>query len=266
MVCQNPDVWNVFSGVCNDGSNIDVVDDIVFGGSQSGYIGPGSAQDCVLLLGNRTSGEYTLSFQMYITSGSTGYFNVQGEISLPAGSGVFNSSNMYFNNAGAAPGVFEDQTTGEIGFYPEDNWYQVLFHFDVDLLTYQIWVDGNLINQNPVPFEADATLGGIDFFSIDADNNYWLDDVLFVEGPPLGIDVFEANNFSIYPNPVLDILNISSSSSVDAIAIYDVLGKLVLETNPDAISPSVDMSTLTAGGYLVKVTIGGASKTVKVIK
>ncbi len=267
MGCQNPTVWNVFSGVCDDGSNLQVVDDIVFGGSQSGYIGPDSVQDCVLLLGNRTSGEYTLSFQMYITGGSTGYFNVQGEIVIPgSGNGVFNSSNMYFNNAGAAPGVFEDQTTGETGTYPEDNWFRVQFHFDVNLLTYQIWVDENLVNQNPVPFQADATLGGIDFFSIDANNNYWLDDVLFVKGPPLGIDVFDANTFSIYPNPVQDVLHIQSVVSIDAVAIYNVLGKLILETSPGAISPSIDMSVLNSGAYLVKVTMGDASKTIKVIK
>jgi hypothetical protein len=263
---QNPTVWSTWTGVLDDGSNILVVDDIVFSGIKSGYIGPGSVQDCVLLLGNRTSGEYTLSFQMYITGGSTGYFNVQGEIVPPVGNGVFNSSNMYFNNAAAAPGIFEDQTTGETGTYPENAWFKVQFHFDVNLLTYQIWVDENLINQNPVPFQADATLGGIDFFSIDANNNYWLDDVLFVEGPLFGIDVFEAKNFSIYPNPVGDALHIRSVAAVDAIAVYDVLGKLVLKTNPGVISPSIDMSALTSGIYLTQVTIGDASKIIKVIK
>lgn len=266
MGCQNPTVWNVWSGVCDDGSNILVVDDIVFGGTQAGYIGEGSTQDCILLLGNRTSGEYTLTFQMYITGGSTGYFNVQGDTDPPVGSGVFNSSNMYFNNGAAAPGIFEDQTTGETGTYPEDNWFPVQFHFDVNQPTYQIWVDGNLINQAPVPFQADLTLGGIDFFSIDANNNYWLDDVVFEEGPPLSVDDFNGNALEVYPNPVENILNIRSTVTVDAITIYSVLGKIVLETNPNAISPSVDMSELASGAYLVKVTIGGASKTIKVIK
>ncbi|HAV55400.1 MAG TPA: T9SS C-terminal target domain-containing protein, partial [Aequorivita sp.] len=35
---------------------------------------------------------------------------------------------------------------------------------------------------------------------------------------------------------------------------------------PGAISPKVDMSGLSSGAYLVQVTIGNATKTVKVLK
>jgi hypothetical protein len=275
MGLQNTAVWSVWSGQPDDGSNILVVDDIVNSGTKAGYIGPGSVQDCLLLTGNLTSGDYTLSWEMYITGGSTGYFNIQGETEDPGtgfqgagagGGGVFNSSNIYFNNAGAAPGVVEDQTTGETGTYPEDAWFPVSIYFDVDALTYTMSVDGSPVNAAPVPFQADATLGGLDLFSIDANNNYWVDDVLFVEGTGSGTDDFSASNFSVYPNPVQDILNIQSTSSVEAIEVYDVLGKLVLSSTPDAISPSINMSALNSGAYLVKVSINGASKTVKIIK
>jgi len=266
---QNPGVWSTWSGVPDDGSNIIVADDNTID-DQSGYVGPDSVQDVMLLLGNETSGDYTLAFEMYVTSGSTGYFNIQGETESggagAGGTGVFNSSNLYFNNAGGAPGVFEDETTGETGTYPEDAWFPVSIYLDVDGLTYVISIDGSAVNAVPVPFQADATLGGIDFFSIDAQNNYWIDNVLFVNGTIGASDDFSADKFSVYPNPVQDVLNIRSTTSVDAIAVYDVLGKLVLEATPDAISPSVDMSALTSGAYLVKVTINGASKTVKVIK
>jgi len=269
MGLQNPGVWSTWSGVPDDGSNITVVDDNTID-AQSGYVGPDSVQDVMLLLGNETAGDYTLAFQMYVTSGSTGYFNIQGETESggagAGGSGVFNSSNLYFNQAGGAPGTFLDETTGETGTYPEDEWFPVSIYFDVDGLTYVITMNGSVVNAVPVPFQADATLGGIDFFSIDAQNNYWVDNVLFVNGTIGASDDFSADKFSVYPNPVQDVLNIRSTTSVDAIAVYDVLGKLVLEATPDAISPSVDMSALTSGAYLVKVTINGASKTVKVIK
>jgi len=275
MGLQNTAVWSTWGGVPDDGSNIIVVDDITKD-AKAGYIGPGSVQDCLLLLGNVTSGDYTVQFEMYITGGSTGYFNIQGATEDPGtgfqgagngGGGVFNSSNLYFNNAGGAPGVFEDQTTGETGTYPEDAWFTVSVYFDVDALTYEITIDGTLINTGaPVPFQGDTTLGALDLFSIDASNNYWVDNVLFVNGTIQGTDDFAAGNFSVYPNPVTDILNIRSTNTVDAIAVYDVLGKLVLSTTPDTISPSINMSALTSGVYLVKVTIGDASKTVKVIR
>lgn len=270
MGLQNPAVWSTWSGVPDDGSNITVVDDEAASGVQSGYVGPDSVQDVMLLLGNETAGDYTLAFNMYVSGGSTGYFNIQGETEAggagAGGAGVFNSSNLYFNQAAGDPGVFLDETTGETGTYPEDAWFPVSIYFDVDALTYVITMNGSVVNAVAVPFQADATLGGIDFFSIDANNNYWVDDVIFVNGTLVANDDFSADKFSVYPNPVQDVLNVRSTTSVDAIAIYDVLGKLVLETTPDAISPSVDMSALTSGAYLVKVTIDGASKTVKVIK
>ncbi len=137
MGLQNPTVWSTWSGVPDDGSGILIVNDIAIG-SQAGYIGPDSVQDALLILGNVTSGDYFLDFEMYITGGSTGYFNVQGETEDPGtgfqgagagGAGVFNSSNIYFNNAGAAPGVVEDQTTGETGTYPEDAWFPGIYKF-----------------------------------------------------------------------------------------------------------------------------------------
>jgi hypothetical protein len=274
MALQNPSVWSVWSGQPNDGSNITVVDDIAFSGTKSGYIGPNSVQDCILLLGNQVTGDYTLQFQMYISAGSTGYFNIQGQTEDPgtgyqgagaAGVGIFNSGNIFFNSGGAAPGVVEDEISGETGTYPEDAWFPVSIYFDVDALTYQMTINGVDVNAIPVLFQEDLTLGGIDFFSIDALNNYWIDDILFVNGL-LGVDEFDINNFSIYPNPVTDNLNIRSSSTVNAITVYDILGKLVLEDNPNAISPSINMSVLNSGIYLVKVTMGDVSKTVKVIK
>ena len=94
----------------------------------------------------------------------------------------------------------------------------------------------------------------------------FVDDVDYRQGNVLSNDEFSATNFSVYPNPVKDVLNIESATAVDSIEVYDVLGKRVLTASPDRISPSIDMSALTSGAYMVKVTIGNASKTVKVIK
>lgn len=274
MGLQNTAVWSTWSGVPDDGSNILVVDDITIE-TTAGFIPGATTSDCLLLLGNQTSGDYTVRWETYITAGSEGYFNIQGETEDPGtgfqgagngGSGVYNSSNIYYNKGAAAPGEFVDDTTGETGTYPEDAWFTTSIYVDVDALTYEITIDGTLVHAVPVPFQADATLGAIDLFTISTGNAMWIDDFEFWNGVPLGIDDFAANNFSVYPNPVTDILNIRSTASVDAIAVYDVLGKLVLATTPGIISPSIDMSALNSGVYLVKVTIGDASKTVKVIR
>lgn len=70
-------------------------------------------------------------------------------------------------------------------------------------------------------------------------------------------------SFKYYPNPVKDILTLSSSEKVNSISIYNVAGQL-LKTNNN--SNTIDMSALSAGIYLIKTNIGAESKIFKVIK
>lgn len=263
---QAPGIWRNWSGTPGGTTeDIEVVTDNALSAPNAGYIGGSGAQDAILELGNQTSGDYTLVFQMFIPAGATGYFNFQGEI--PAGplAGVFNSSNIYFNETGATPGEGTDGD-GNTFTYPEDTWFQVAFYFDLTgTPVYDFSVDGNLVSDG-LTFDADSTVGGIDFFSVSANNEYWVDDVYFDTGVILGNNDLSASEFTVYPNPVKDVLNIQTVSVVDAITVYDILGKVVLQAQPDSISPSIDMSTLSSGAYMVQVTIGNASKTVKVIK
>ncbi|MES1182063.1 MAG: T9SS type A sorting domain-containing protein, partial [Flavobacterium sp.] len=84
--------------------------------------------------------------------------------------------------------------------------------------------------------------------------------------PVLGTDVFNTQNFSYYPNPVKDILNISFDQQISHIAVVNLLGQTVIEKAGDANQNSVDMSGLSNGAYLVKVTSDNQIKTIKVIK
>lgn len=267
MGTQNPSVWSVWSGTPNAAEDINVVNDQANSGSQSLYVDDSGVTDTILLLGNRTDGDYTLAFKMYIPAGKGGYFNIQGETEAGGagngGAGVFNSGNVVFNDAGATPGEVVDDANGEILSYPEATWFDVSIYADVDNTEYTITIDGS--SASPTVFGDDAVLGGIDFFSIDTNNQYYIDDVIFAPGV-LGTNDFAADVFSVYPNPVKDVLNINSKVSVDAVTVYDVLGKVVLQAQPDAVSPSIDMSALSSGAYLVNVKIGNASKTIKVIK
>lgn len=275
MGTQNTAVFSNWSGAPGTDLGFTVTDAQANSGSQALLINNSPAQDPLLLLGNVTSGDYTLQFQTYIPAGKTGYFNIQGATEDPGtgfqgagtgGAGTFNSSDIYYNEGGAAPGTFDDN--GETATYPEDTWFITSIYFDLDAATptYEITVDGTLVNAAPVEFAADATLGAINFYAVSANEEMYVDDILFQEGLILGTSDFSASNFSVYPNPVQDRLNIQSTNTVDSVVVYDVLGKVVLSATPGVVSPSVDMSTLTSGAYLVNITINGSSKTVKVIK
>jgi len=64
------------------------------------------------------------------------------------------------------------------------------------------------------------------------------------------------DGFSMYPNPVKDILNLSAVNAIDALSIYNMLGQEVLQSNPSTTDVALDMSTLPTGTYIVKVQAG----------
>ena len=84
--------------------------------------------------------------------------------------------------------------------------------------------------------------------------------------PELSTDSFDSANFSAYPNPVKDVLNISYNNTISDISVFNLLGQLVMSAKPSANDYQLNMSQLSVGTYLVKVTSENQVKTVKVIK
>ena len=77
-----------------------------------------------------------------------------------------------------------------------------------------------------------------------------------------------SNYFTLYPNPTSDILNINSVQAIEiqSLAIYDVLGQLVIAV-PNAKSVSaIDVSRLKSGNYFIKVKSDKGSSNIKFIK
>ncbi len=90
---------------------------------------------------------------------------------------------------------------------------------------------------------------------------------LFIfKNSPAGLSVSEVEDvsgFSVYPNPVKDVLNISSQKAVEKVEIYSPAGQLVLmETHKN----QINMDALPAGIYMVKVISAKKTETFKVIK
>ncbi|WP_313807532.1 GEVED domain-containing protein [Flavobacterium sp.] len=77
---------------------------------------------------------------------------------------------------------------------------------------------------------------------------------------------FDVTSFKAYPNPVTNVLNLSYSSDISSVEVFNMLGQNVLTKNVNTTNAQVDMSQLNAGAYLVKVTSEGVSKTIKVVK
>nr|WP_244877125.1 T9SS type A sorting domain-containing protein [Flavobacterium suncheonense] len=82
----------------------------------------------------------------------------------------------------------------------------------------------------------------------------------------LGTSAFDASSFKAFPNPVTNVLNLSYSSEISSVEVFNMLGQKVLVKELNVAQGQIDMSNLNAGNYLVKVTADGQTKTIKVIK
>lgn len=82
----------------------------------------------------------------------------------------------------------------------------------------------------------------------------------------LGAESFETNALSVYPVPTQDILNVEYKSVLNAVKIYNNLGQEVLAQNTDAANLQLDLSTLTAGAYIVKLFAEKGQHSFRIIK
>ncbi|MBT4413904.1 MAG: T9SS type A sorting domain-containing protein [Polaribacter sp.] len=73
--------------------------------------------------------------------------------------------------------------------------------------------------------------------------------------------------FATYPNPITNntFTITSNSSSKKEFAIFNVLGKKVLSSNFSGVKSNVDVSAISAGVYILKVTEAGKTATKKLV-
>ncbi|GEQ84568.1 T9SS C-terminal target domain-containing protein [Patiriisocius marinistellae] len=92
---------------------------------------------------------------------------------------------------------------------------------------------------------------------------FFFDNIVF-DGT-LGINNVAADTFSIFPNPATSgVLNITSKNTgVLNVAIFDVLGKKVL--NGNVTNKTMNISSLNSGVYIVKITQDNVTATKKLI-
>ncbi len=83
---------------------------------------------------------------------------------------------------------------------------------------------------------------------------------------PLATQGAVKNVINLYPNPVVDIVNINYTSKIDTAEVYNVAGQKVMTKVVNANSGAIDMSKLPSGVYIIQLIVGKEAKSVKVIK
>ena len=94
-----------------------------------------------------------------------------------------------------------------------------------------------------------------------------VDDVKFGSYTALSSDHFEKlTNVNLYPNPSSDFININSADSIEEYSIYDLTGRIVKNSNPNSNNFRINVTSLNKGIYLVKLSSGDKTGSIKIIK
>ena len=76
-------------------------------------------------------------------------------------------------------------------------------------------------------------------------------------------NVLDKTTITVSPNPVADVMNISTSAIISSVVLKDLTGKTVLESGT---SSSINLSSLAKGIYLAKINTANGTTNKRIIK
>jgi len=234
-----------------------------FSGTKSMVIRNNGTDDVLFDLGNKTAGIWSIKFKVFIPAGKDAFWNIQNssDVSTPVFNGQFFLGNPDQNpNPG---GVGFDQDDIAAASFPTNQWFDVVKVIDLSALTFNVVI-------NNVPFLVDHPyshvessalvpsdqIGAINFFSINTNNEFYVDNFELIEGNVLSTTAFENNSlFSVYPNPTSDYFQVKMNNNSDntTFELVDLSGRIILKTNNERIN----LSDFNTGVYVLNVLENG---------
>ena len=261
--------WSTWSGSSGAENILIAEDGFSTSGTKAGFIPNDNVVDALLKLGDKTSGVWTVQWETFINFASTGYYNFQEKEVIIANAGIW-GLNIFFNKDAAAPSVgqIEDDANPAniLATFPynEEEWVTLTHVFDLDAGTAKVLVNGTEVYNGEGYLQ--TGLGGIDFYSIDTSNAYYIDDVVFAEGDiTMGVNDVSGSTISIYPTVSNDVVNVSAKSNISEVSVYNMNGQQVLKVAGQGTTAQVNVSALPAGTYVVKTVAGKETKSTKVV-
>jgi len=100
------------------------------------------------------------------------------------------------------------------------------------------------------------------------EDGFYFDDLAIniIDDGTFGINDVTETQFSIYPNPVSSILNITTPATNYTLEIYNLQGQLIKIIKNVSGSQTINYSNYTSGIYLMKLTSEKTSMTFKIVK
>jgi hypothetical protein len=206
LAVENPTWWTTWSGLPGSGEDAVISSDYANSGVNSAKVA--GTTDAILMLGNKTSGKYQLTFKILVPTGFGGYYNFQHYESP----GIEWAFEVYFGATGA--GYLNAGSNSVAGFnYAHDTWIEVANVIDLTNDWTELYIDGNLIYEWPFSWQASTQsgllqMGGVDFYAgapTGETATYYFEDMVFESVPEaLYEDDFEsyiAGGYMAVQNP-----------------------------------------------------------------
>lgn len=245
---------------------------------------------------NRTAGNdiIEVEFSYFTGPATTSLNNMRAVIFSADGSKVLSGINIA-RNTGYISGLGYYSGSGGVGGYifslgteeqpnvvlPENTWVRVGFSYNsvTGEITFKVGEDvaGSVIGAAPgdSPSEVDIYVisGSTQTVSNAASSIAWFDNVRVEANATdtlLGVNdvVAVTSEFSIYPNPANDVINIANADAlVNNVAISDINGRTVKSVKFDGVADAqVNVSDLASGVYMMTVSSDKGTTTKKIVK
>jgi hypothetical protein len=106
------------------------------------------------------------------------------------------------------------------------------------------------------------------YLSPDYEYGYGIPDLALALSIGLSVEEEKAKGFTIFPNPVNDMLYIKAYGDFEdtTVSIYNVLGKVVLHKKLTSTFNSMEVSSMASGMYIINIKSKTSSKKFKLIK
>lgn len=176
-----------------------------------------------------------------------------------------------------SPPVADDVITVTFTEFDVENVWDALYVFDGPDASYPQISSGNPATPHfpaggfyglalPGPFTSTHSSGALTFvFRSDYafPSSGWVADITC---NTLSVEDQKFGNFTYYPNPVDNTLNLSAKTEIEKVVIYNLLGQEVRNIQPKSMTPTLELGDLQTGAYLMKVSIDGNENTYRLIK
>lgn len=272
--------WTTWSNTPGSAEDTPISDEQAVTGTYSMKVSTtvagGGPTDMVLQLGDRTEGQWILSWMMFIPTGQGAYFNMQ-HTETP---GTEWAVDVTFPGAGTAGTIATANVEYPIT-YEHDVWFAVGISIDLDAMSATMVIGNNpphtwAFNSTSTMATGMNQIGGINFFAYSGGvgpTTYYIDDVTFVDLTSVGISEITDTDINVYPNPVENTLNVEAPgvSSAATAVLIDATGRTVIAARQFAQNAlmartQLDLSGLPSGMYFLRVQDGSQELVRRVTK